>query len=83
LHERVAGQLIRALYAAGLQGDALAVYERVRVRLGEELGASPSLELQEAHRAVLHGDPAVAPPAVARPGLSGWAVEGSNLRPWD
>ncbi len=57
LNERLAAQLISALYAAGRQADALAAYERVRARLSEELGVPPSAELQAAHLAVLRGEP--------------------------
>jgi predicted ATPase/DNA-binding SARP family transcriptional activator len=61
LNERLAAQLISALYAAGRQADALAAYERVRMRLNEELGVPPSPELQAAHLAVLRGETAVKP----------------------
>jgi predicted ATPase/DNA-binding SARP family transcriptional activator len=63
LHERLAAQLLGALYAAGRQADALAAYERVRTRLMDELGVSPSSELQAAHLALLKGETA----APARP----------------
>jgi predicted ATPase len=60
LHERLAAQHIAALSAAGRQADALAAYERIRVRLSDELGVPPSAELLQAHLAVLRGEPAQA-----------------------
>ncbi|WP_280183158.1 BTAD domain-containing putative transcriptional regulator [Nocardia cyriacigeorgica] len=56
LSERLAVLRIRALAASGRQSDALAVYERVRESLGEELGVDPSAELQRAHLALLRGE---------------------------
>jgi predicted ATPase/DNA-binding SARP family transcriptional activator len=63
LHERLAARHIAALAASGRQADALAAYERIRVRLAEELGVPPSAELQAAHLAVLRGEAAPAAPA--------------------
>src|SRR4051812_46673142 len=56
LNERLAGQLIAALFAAGRQAEALAAYERVRVQLADDLGVPPSPELQAAHMAVLQAE---------------------------
>ncbi|MFI9580615.1 BTAD domain-containing putative transcriptional regulator [Streptomyces sp. NPDC052236] len=56
LSERLAVLRMRALSAAGRQSDALAVYEEMRGRLGEELGVDPSAELRETHLALLRGE---------------------------
>ncbi len=70
LHERLAARHIAALYAAGRQADALAAYERIRVRLADALGIPPSAELLQAHLAVLRGEPApAAAPARTRTNL--------------
>jgi DNA-binding SARP family transcriptional activator/tetratricopeptide (TPR) repeat protein len=54
-------QLMLALYRSGRQGEALTVYRNTRQILVEELGLEPSPALQELERAILRGDPALAP----------------------
>jgi DNA-binding SARP family transcriptional activator len=48
LRERMAAQLMLALYGSGRQADALAVYRDTRRMLIAELGVEPSAELREA-----------------------------------
>jgi len=65
LRERLWAQLMLALHGANRQSDALAVYQRIRRSLVEQLGVEPSATLRQAHRVVLAGAPDPALPRTA------------------
>jgi peptide/nickel transport system substrate-binding protein len=62
-----------ALYRAGRQADALAVYRDARATLVDGLAIEPSAQLQALERAVLRHDPALAPAASAEAASDGSA----------
>ncbi|MGI5327442.1 BTAD domain-containing putative transcriptional regulator [Actinomadura nitritigenes] len=75
LREPVTALLMRALYGAGHQAEALTRYEDAKRALADGLGVDPSPELAAVHLAVLRRDPALAarpdaalaPPPAPRP----------------
>jgi len=66
LDERLAAQVMLALYRTGRQSEALAHYRQLREELVGELGTEPGAELHQLHQRILGKDPAllVAGPAV-------------------
>ncbi|MDU0292304.1 BTAD domain-containing putative transcriptional regulator, partial [Saccharothrix longispora] len=54
--ERARGRLMLALYRAGRQAEALAVYDEGRRVLAEEYGVSPTEALRDLHRRILDHD---------------------------
>jgi predicted ATPase/DNA-binding SARP family transcriptional activator len=59
LRERLAGQLMLALYRSGRQADALTAYRATRTTLVEELGLEPGEELKALERRILAHDPSL------------------------
>jgi predicted ATPase/DNA-binding SARP family transcriptional activator/class 3 adenylate cyclase len=51
--ERMWAQLMVAMYRSGRQTDALRAYQRLRHRLGEDLGIEPGTEVRELESAIL------------------------------
>lgn len=62
-HEGLHAQFMLALYRSGRQGEALAVYQRLRTGQVRELGLEPSPALRSLQRSILMSDPALAAPA--------------------
>jgi len=66
LRERPHAQLMLALDRGGRSGEALAVFQRLRAELAEELGIDPGPDVRRLHEQILRGDnhptPETSPP---------------------
>jgi YVTN family beta-propeller protein len=81
--ERLHELLMLALYRAGRQADALAVYRESRRRLSEDLGLEPGAGLRRLQGAILAQDPSLERPApVSKPGNPAAAPGRATRRNW-
>ncbi|ACU73527.1 transcriptional regulator, winged helix family [Catenulispora acidiphila DSM 44928] len=80
LRENITALLVKALYAAGRQAEALAAYEHTRTALADQLGIDPSEQLATVHLAVLRNDPLLTPANTAVPTPSSAEQRRTNLR---
>jgi DNA-binding SARP family transcriptional activator/Tfp pilus assembly protein PilF len=62
LRERLHAMLMLACYRDGRRGEALAVYQRARRILIDEVGTEPGAELRKMHAGILTADAALAAP---------------------
>jgi WD40 repeat protein/DNA-binding SARP family transcriptional activator len=95
MRERLAGQLMLALYRCGRQAEALEAFQDARRRLVEDIGVEPGPEARELQEAILRQDPSLdLQPSIVElpreldtataPPLAGRAAELAKLREcWD
>ncbi|MBA2807310.1 tetratricopeptide repeat protein [Streptomyces sp. KM273126] len=69
--EPAATHLMLALYRCGRHAESLLVYRRTRERLRDELGLSPSQELEDLHSRILQRDASLLAPELSRPAGNG------------
>ncbi|WP_202819077.1 AfsR/SARP family transcriptional regulator [Actinosynnema sp. ALI-1.44] len=66
LDERLAGQVILALYRTGRQADAVSHYQAFQQLLADELGTDPGRSLRDLHHQILADDQIVLAPEHSR-----------------
>jgi len=76
--ERRWALLMRTLFLAGRQHDALQAFQRARLLLRDELGLSPGAELLDVERSILNQEPSLRP---APPRPSSLASRGVSATP--
>lgn len=81
LDERLAGQLMLALYRNGRQADALEAFRVIRERLVEELGVDPGAALRQVYQQILTGEAEEATAVERRAGPSSADTVGSAQIP--
>jgi len=81
LRERTCGQLMLALHLAGRTPEALDAFRTLRRRMVTDLGIEPSAPLQELHRQILAGDPALTQAPMASRGPTARSVVPRQLPP--
>ncbi|WP_428953493.1 BTAD domain-containing putative transcriptional regulator [Streptomyces sp. cg35] len=79
MRESLAAALMRALYRAGRQSDAIDQYHRTRTLLADELGVDPGAALRAAYAEILAGDGA--PPPAPAPDPTPPQAAGPDLLP--
>ena len=78
-HERLAAQLVEALYRSGRRSEALAEYRRIKDHLADELGVDPDPALRRLELAILRGElPDTAPQPAAVPALPAVPADGQD-----
>ncbi len=68
MREKLWALLIRALYGAGRQAEALEVYDEARTKIADELGVDPGAELRQLYQQILNADDEAAVIPLAPPG---------------